>query len=264
MIEVNMSSNVLYGIHNLKKSFGQLEVLKGIDLDVLNGEIVALIGGSGAGKSTLLRCLNLLEYPTSGHLQLDQQVVYSKNPDKSRKHIEIMNLQRLRLQVGMVFQQYNLWPHYDALSNAAAPLRFSKQLPRKEAEALAEEMLIKVGLKEKLRNFPEQLSGGQQQRVAIARALVLKPKVILLDEVTSALDPERVGEVLAVLRELASEGMNMIMATHEMQFAREVSNRVAFMDNGRIVEIGPPSQVLGEPVEERTRLFLSRFLGSVR
>ncbi len=257
-----MKAPSLYGIRALTKSFGQNEVLKGIDLEVQQGEIIALIGGSGAGKSTLLRCLNLLEKPTNGWLGLEGKTVFATDPGGAPIRTPDLNLQQLRLQVGMVFQQYNLWPHFDVLTNAAAPLRFAKGLPREEAESIAEAMLAKVGLQEKLRNFPEQLSGGQQQRVAIARALVLRPKLILLDEVTSALDPERVGEVLSVLRELANDGMNMIMATHEMQFAREVSSRVVFMDQGRIAEMGPPEQVLGAPVEQRTRDFLSRFLGT--
>lgn len=245
----------------LHKSFGALPVLRGIDLAVHRGEVVCIIGASGSGKSTLLRCLNLLEEPTSGRIVFEGNTVAQRDDPNGRL---VVNPQypaiQLRAQVGMVFQHFNLWPHMDALGNVAAPLRFVKRLPRRQAELMAAEILEEVGLAEKVHAFPAHLSGGQQQRVAIARALVMKPKAMLFDEVTSALDPELVGEVLAVMRKLAAEGMTMVVVTHEMLFAREVGDRIVFIDQGLIHEEGPPGDILVNPVHRRTREFLSRYL----
>jgi len=245
----------------LHKSFGTLPVLRGIDLAVHRGEMVCIIGASGSGKSTLLRCLNLLEEPTSGRIIFEGNTVARRDDPNGRLVVSPQHPAiQLRTQVGMVFQHFNLWPHMDALGNVAAPLRFVKRLSRREAELMAAEILEDVGLAEKLHAFPAHLSGGQQQRVAIARALVMKPKVMLFDEVTSALDPELVGEVLAVMRKLAAEGMTMVVVTHEMLFARDVGDRIVFIDQGLIHEEGAPGDILVNPVHRRTREFLSRFL----
>ncbi len=233
---------------DLRKSFGRLEVLKGISLDVLEGEVVGLIGASGSGKSTLLRCINWLETPTSGSVKLRNAA------------ISPANLNQVRREIGMVFQRFNLFPHLTALQNVMlAPCKVLNQSPAiAEKEAL--ELLEQVHLQAKARNFPGELSGGQQQRVAIARALALKPAVLLFDEPTSALDPELVGEVLTVMRDLAKQGRTMLVATHEMGFCREVAHRVLFLDGGVIVEQGTPEQVLVTPTHARTREFLARIL----
>jgi len=235
-------------VRDLHKSFGSVEVLKGIDLEVAEGEVVALIGASGSGKSTLLRCVNWLEVPTSGTVRFRGDEITGTNVNAMRRHI------------GMVFQRFNLFPHLSALDNVTlAPqrvLRQSEASSREEGLAL----LRQVQLEHRTDAFPGELSGGQQQRVAIARALALKPAIMLFDEPTSALDPELVGEVLAVMRDLAKSGMTMIVATHEIAFARDVAARVVFLDGGRILEDGPPEQVLVNPREERTREFLSRVL----
>ncbi len=237
-------------IEGLTKRFGSLEVLKGIDLHVRQGEVVCVIGPSGSGKSTLLRCINRLEQPTSGTITIAGKPV----PDGGR------GLDRMREDLGMVFQRFNLFPHMTALQNVTiAPMKVRK-MDRQKAEALGLQLLEKVGLKEKANAYPAHLSGGQQQRVAIARALAMQPKAMLFDEPTSALDPELVGEVLAVMKQLAQEGMTMMVVTHEMGFAREVANRVIFMDEGRIIEEGPPEQIFREPREERTRAFLRKVL----
>jgi ABC-type polar amino acid transport system ATPase subunit len=237
-------------INDLHKRFGKLEVLKGIDLEVSAGEVVCVIGPSGSGKSTLLRCINRLEEPTAGEVLVGGEPV----PAAGR------GLDHVREELGMVFQRFNLFPHMTALRNVAVGLVKVKGVERAKAEAMARDLLAKVGLADKGDSYPAQLSGGQQQRVAIARALAMQPKVMLFDEPTSALDPELVGEVLEVMKQLAREGMTMIVVTHEMGFAREVAQRVIFMDDGRIVEAGAPAQIFREPREERTRAFLRKVL----
>lgn len=243
-------------VANLRKSFGEDLVLNDVSFEVSVGETVAVVGPSGSGKSTLLRCINFLEKPDSGRIFLDGKrigVVCSRGKESVAS--ESM-LSSVRIQVGMVFQRFNLFPHLSALENVAVgPIRVLK-LPKPDAERTALSLLEKVGLKHKAGSYPERLSGGQQQRVAIARALAMRPRVILFDEPTSALDPELVGEVLNVMRELAAEGMTMIVVTHEMQFARETASRVIFMDSGQIIEQGPSGQVLGSPRYSRTRAFL--------
>ena len=237
----------LEGIH---KSFGHNVVLEGIDLSVEAGETLVVIGPSGSGKSTLLRCINLLEPVDSGRVFLEGEELTARGVKASQ----------VRQRIGIVFQQFNLFPHLRVIDNLTLGARRVKKMPRKEAEARALNLLARVGLPEKAREHPHQLSGGQQQRVAIARALVMEPHVMLFDEVTSALDPELVGEVLVVMRDLAQSGMTMVVVTHEMQFAREVGDRLVFMDEGRIVEQGIPAQVLDSPTEERTKKFLRRSL----
>jgi polar amino acid transport system ATP-binding protein len=234
----------------LKKSFGDTVVLDGIDLSVDSGETLVVIGPSGSGKSTLLRCINLLEPIDAGRIFLEGEEI-------TRKGVKV---DRIRQRIGIVFQQFNLFPHLKVIDNLTLAARRVKKIPRKEAEARALELLSTVGLPEKARQYPHQLSGGQQQRVAIARALVMSPHVMLFDEVTSALDPELVGEVLVVMRDLARTGMTMIVVTHEMHFARDVGDRVIFMDEGKIVEQGVPAEVLDRPKEERTKRFLRRSL----
>jgi polar amino acid transport system ATP-binding protein len=238
----------LDGVH---KSFGQLDVLKGIDLEVARGEVVCVIGPSGSGKSTLLRCVNMLEPPESGRIYLEGQEITGC----SRRVCDA-----LRRRIGMVFQQFNLFPHKTSRQNVS--LAQVKVLGRSkdEADERTRVLLERVGLSDKLDEYPERLSGGQQQRVAIARALAMDPHVMLFDEVTSALDPELVKEVLDVMRELAAEGMTMIVVTHEIGFAREVAGRVMFMDEGRVVEQGPPAELLGSPKEERTQRVLGLVL----
>ena len=244
------------GIH---KSFGAQPVLKGVDLEVSKGEVVTIIGPSGSGKSTLLRCINRLERPDQGYIRVNEHVLLESRPS-GVWHASEAEVRRARADVGMVFQRFNLFPHMTALENVMeAPLAV-----RKLAKATARErglgVLQRVGLAERAHFYPNQLSGGQQQRVAIARALAMQPTVMLFDEVTSMLDPELVGEVLAVIRQLANEGMTMVLVTHEMGFARDVADRVVFFDDGRILEEGPPPEVLGQPRHERTRVFLRRIL----
>ena len=240
----------LIAITDVRKSFGSNEVLKGITLNVEPGEVIAIIGKSGSGKSTLLRCINGLETIDSGAINVaDAQLIQDD-----------LHLKALRLKVGMIFQQFNLFPHLTAGGNVMLSQTVVKKTPKAEAEAMARKMLDRVGLGHKFDAYPDQLSGGQQQRVAIARALSMDPRVMLFDEPTAALDPELVGDVLAVMRDLATEGMTMMVVTHEMAFAREVADRVIFMDGGVIVEEGHPSQVIGNPQEERTRTFLQRVL----
>ncbi len=237
-------------VKNLYKSFKKLEVLRGIDCRVAEQEVVVVIGPSGSGKSTFLRCLNLLEEPTNGEITIDGVSLIAKDT----------NINKIRQEVGMVFQRFNLFPHKTALDNITlAPLRV-RNLSRNEADKIGHVLLEKVGLSDKANVYPDQLSGGQQQRVAIARALAMQPKVMLFDEPTSALDPEMVGEVLAVMKDLAREGMTMVVVTHEMGFAREVGDRVLFMDEGKIVEEGTPDQLFGNPSNNRTRAFLSKIL----
>jgi len=234
----------------VRKSFGDNLVLDGIDLSVDLGEVLVIIGPSGSGKSTLLRCVNLLEPIQAGRIFLEGEEITRKG----------VHVSAIRQRIGIVFQQFNLFPQLTALDNLTLAARRIRKMPRKEAEARARELLVTVGLEEKADQHPHQLSGGQQQRVAIARALMMNPHVMLFDEVTSALDPELVGEVLVVMRDLAQSGMTMVVVTHEMQFAREVGDRLVFMDEGRIVEQGVPTDVLDRPQEERTKRFLRRSL----
>jgi polar amino acid transport system ATP-binding protein len=245
------------GVH---KRFGRLEVLKGITLAVQPGEVMCLLGPSGSGKSTFLRCINHLEEINSGRLSVDGELVgYRESGDKLYELHE-RDVARKRAQIGMVFQNFNLFPHMTAMENVTlAPIRVGK-VGREEAERRARELLEQVGLGDKLDTYPVALSGGQQQRVAIARALAMQPKLMLFDEPTSALDPELVGDVLDVMRQLARDGMTMIVVTHEMGFAREVADSVVFMDEGVVVESGKPADVLGNPREARTRSFLSKVL----
>ncbi|MDN3296086.1 amino acid ABC transporter ATP-binding protein [Streptomyces ficellus] len=244
------TSETEISIRGLHKSFGDNEVLRGIDLDVAAGEVVCVIGPSGSGKSTLLRCVNLLEEPTKGQVFVGGTEVTDLDVD----------IDAVRRRIGMVFQQFNLFPHVTAVENLTLPQRRVLRRGKEEAARVARENLVRVGLADKADAYPAQLSGGQQQRVAIARALAMGPEVMLFDEPTSALDPELVGDVLAVMRMLAAEGMTMMVVTHEMSFAREVADRVVFMDEGRIVEEGPADRVVGDPQHERTRHFLTRIL----
>lgn len=240
----------MISVENLHKSFGELEILKGINAQIANQEVVVVIGPSGSGKSTFLRCLNGLEEATSGKIEIAGMELTSPKT----------SIHQLRQHVGMCFQQFNLFRHLTILENVTlGPMKVLKK-SKVESEKLARELLKKVGLQEKEKNYPDQLSGGQQQRVAIARALAMKPKVMLFDEPTSALDPEMVGEVLSVMRDLAKEGMTMVVVTHEMGFAREVGNRVLFLDGGYLVEEGTPAEIFGNPKEKRTQDFLAKVL----
>lgn len=237
-------------VQNLKKSFGDLEVLKDINTEIAEGEVVCVIGPSGSGKSTFLRCLNRLEDISGGRVIVDDHDITNPKVD----------INKVREEVGMVFQQFNLFPHKTVLDNITlAPMKVRKT-NKAAAEKRAFELLEKVGLREKAKNFPGQLSGGQKQRVAIARALAMGPKIMLFDEPTSALDPEMVGDVLDVMKQLAKEGMTMVVVTHEMGFAREVGDRVLFMDGGYVVEENVPEELFGNPQNERTKLFLSKVL----
>jgi len=245
------------GIH---KSFGRLEVLKGIDFEVHEREVACLIGPSGSGKSTLLRCINHLEKINAGRLYVDGELVGYKQRGDKLYELRDSEIAVQRKDIGMVFQRFNLFPHMTALENVMeAPVQVRGE-SKAAAREWARELLDRVGLADKEKSYPAQLSGGQQQRVAIARALAMRPKLMLFDEPTSALDPELVGDVLGVMRQLAKDGMTMIVVTHEMQFAREVADKVAFMDDGVVVEEGPPDQVISEPKHERTREFLARVL----
>ncbi|MDO7788565.1 ectoine/hydroxyectoine ABC transporter ATP-binding protein EhuA [Desulforamulus aquiferis] len=246
---------------NVNKTFGQLQVLKGVNLEVQQGEVVVIIGPSGSGKSTLLRCINHLEAIDDGNIIFDgQPVAFKELPGGKRIPVKGNEVYRLRRQIGMVFQRFNLFPHMTALSNVMEGPVTVLGVAKGEARRLAENLLSKVGLANKANSYPSQLSGGQQQRVAIARALAMNPKVMLFDEPTSALDPELVGEVLNVIKDLASEGMTMLVVTHEMGFAREVADRVVFMDEGRIIETGVPEQIFSSPKHPRTREFLSNVI----
>ena len=245
-------------LHGICKRFGELEVLKGVDIDIAKGEVVCILGPSGSGKSTLLRCVNLLEPPEEGEIYIEGRDI-CKGPGSGTGE-QSWQLDFVRQRVGIVFQQFNLFPHKTALENVTLAQERVLGRSKAEARAKATELLERVGLGDRLKQYPETLSGGQQQRVAIARALAMDPHVMLFDEVTSALDPELVKEVLDVMRELAEEGMTMIVVTHEMGFAREVADRVVFMDGGVIVEEGPPAEVLESPREERTQQFLGLVL----
>jgi len=238
---------VILDVRALHKSFGQLEVLKGIDLQVAERELVFVIGPSGSGKSTLLRCCNRLEEPTSGSIRVAGVDIMAPGVD----------INAVRRRIGMVFQSFNLYPHLDALGNVTLALRKVLKKTREEAEDLGLKALTRVGLAEKARAYPNELSGGQQQRVAIARALALEPSIMLFDEPTSALDPELVGSVLAVMREMREWGMTMVVVSHEMRFARSAADRVVFMDQGRILEQGPPQKLFNQPEHSRIREFIS-------
>ena len=237
-------------LQGVTKRFDDLEVLHGIDLEVGEHEVVCLIGASGSGKSTLLRCINLLEHVDAGTIVVDEQTITGTKVD----------VNRLRQKIGIVFQSYNLFPHMTVLQNVTLAPRKALGISRRDAEGHARALLRQIGLEDKADEFPDRLSGGQQQRVAIVRALATGPKLMLLDEITSALDPQLIGEVLELVRQLAETGMTMILATHEMSFAREVANKVCFLDAGVIREEGPPEQIFSAPREERTREFLARVL----
>ncbi len=240
----------MISIVNLEKEFGELKVLKGINTQIGQGEVISIIGPSGSGKSTFLRCINRLEEPTFGKIIIEGENILGKG----------VNINKIRENVGMVFQHFNLFPHKTVLQNIAlGPIKL-KKMPVKEAENLGRELLKKVGLSDKEGEYPNKLSGGQKQRVAIARALAMNPKIMLFDEPTSALDPEMIGEVLEVMKELAKEGMTMLVVTHEMGFARNVANRVFFMDQGEIIEDDIPKNIFENPREERTRIFLEKVL----
>ena len=245
-----MENNVVISTRNLKKSFENLDVLKGIDIDICKGDVVCVIGASGSGKSTFLRCLNLLEKPTGGSIVFNGAELTNAKVD----------LDLHRQKMGMVFQQFNLFPHLTILKNLTLAPMMLKKVPREEAEAKALALLARVGLADRAESYPNQLSGGQKQRVAIVRALCMEPEVMLFDEPTSALDPEMVGEVLDVMKELAHEGMTMVVVTHEMGFAREVANRVIFLDDGLLAEDGTPEEIFGAPKTERLQTFLSKVL----
>ena len=237
-------------VHNLKKNFGKLEVLKDISIEIREGEVVCMIGPSGSGKSTFLRCLNRLEKITSGHVVVDGHPISDPNT----------NINKVRENIGMVFQHFNLFPHLTVKENITLAPTELKLMGKEEAGRKALELLARVGLADKAEAYPGQLSGGQKQRVAIARSLAMNPDIMLFDEPTSALDPEMVGEVLEVMKQLAADGMTMVVVTHEMGFAREVADRVVFMDDGYIVEEGTTDEVFGNPREERTRSFLDKVL----
>jgi polar amino acid transport system ATP-binding protein len=250
--------NVAVKVDDLHKYFGSLEVLKGVSLTAHEGDVVSMIGASGSGKSTFLRCINFLEMPTSGAIQVTgEQVALAKAKDGNLHPSDRKQLERIRTRLGMVFQSFNLWQHMTVLQNVIEAPVHVLGVAKAEAIARAEKLLNKVGLFEKRDQYPAFLSGGQQQRAAIARALCMEPKVMLFDEPTSALDPELVGEVLKVIRDLAEEGRTMILVTHEMKFARDVSSHVIYLHKGVIEEEGPPSQVFGQPRSERCRQFVS-------
>ena len=247
---MSTDSNVLIKVDGLRKSFGELQVLKGINAEIKKGDVMVVIGASGSGKSTFLRCLNLLEEPTGGTITLDGVNITDRS----------VNINKHRQKMGMVFQQFNLFPHKTALKNMTlGPIKLLKQ-PKKEAEANALRLLERVGLADKANAYPGQLSGGQKQRVAIVRALAMNPEVMLFDEPTSALDPEMVGEVLEVMKQLARAGMTMVVVTHEMGFAREVGTEIVFVDDGVIVEQGPPKEFFENPKNPRLKDFLSKVL----
>jgi polar amino acid transport system ATP-binding protein/cystine transport system ATP-binding protein len=248
-------SEAMIEVVGLHKSFGNNEILKGIDLTIRKGEKVVIIGPSGSGKSTLLNCMNYLERPTRGQVLIEGTPFEPPGKKYSEKHVSA-----LRVHVGMVFQNFNLFPHKTALHNVMAALVTIRKIPKDKAREIAERYLQKVGLSDRLHHYPSQLSGGQKQRVAIARALAMEPKAMLFDEATSALDPELVGEVLQVIRTLAMEGMTIVMVTHEMKFAREIGDRILFMDQGRIVEENTPEVLFQNPQHPRTKAFLQEVI----
>ncbi len=251
------AGTVAVRIQDLHKRFGTLEVLRGIDLDVERGEVLCIIGPSGSGKSTLLRCVAYLEEDFEGRIYLEGALLGREERNGRLKRVKGTALRKVQSKVGMVFQQFNLWPHKTVLGNVTEALTQVKKLSKAEANSVADELLEKVGLRDKRAEYPSRLSGGQQQRVGIARALAMRPQIMLFDEVTSALDPELVNEVLYVMKQLAEEGMTMLVVTHEMGFASKVGDRVVFMDEGVIIEEGLPGEVLLNPREQRTRKFLS-------
>ena len=242
--------DIIIQVKGLKKNFGNLEVLKGVDMEIDRGEVVVIIGPSGSGKSTFLRCLNLLEKPTEGDILFHGESILKKG----------MNIDKYREKFGMVFQLFNLFENLSVLDNVSIGQRKVKKISKEEADKYSLELMKKVGLADKVNSYPSQLSGGQKQRVAIARTLAMNPEVILFDEATSALDPEMVGEVLQIMRKLAEDGMTMVVVTHEMGFAREVGDRVVFMDGGYVVEEGDPREVISNPKHQRTKNFLSKML----
>jgi len=251
----------MIALRGVSKSFGATAVLRNIDMTVAKSEVVCLIGPSGSGKSTLLRCVNFLESYDSGEIRIAGRLIgYEEGQAGTRRPMRPRALREMRCEIGMVFQHFNLWPHMSALQNVTEPLRRVRRLPAAEARERAMQVLTRVGLAEKALSYPGHLSGGQQQRVAIARALAMHPKLMLFDEPTSALDPELVGDVLDVMRGLAADGMTMIVVTHEIGFAREVADKLVFMDDGVIAEAGDPRAMLANPREERTRSFLSKVL----
>ena len=257
---VQSASRPMVVIEGLHKSFGSVLALQGMDLTVRRGEVVCVLGPSGSGKSTLLRCINLIERPTSGHIFIDGRSIGQERAADAWKPQKQTKLCAIRSEIGMVFQHFNLWSHMTVLGNVIEGLIQVKRLPREQAAEIGIRLLGKVGLSDKVNERPTRLSGGQKQRVAIARALAMQPKLILFDEPTSALDPELTGEVLEVMNALAREGMTMIIVTHEIGFARAVASRVVFMDQGAVVEDGPPTNVLDHPQHERTKRFLGRML----
>ena len=254
------SSSLMLDVQGVHKRFGSLEVLRGVDLQVKKGEALVLIGPSGSGKSTLLRCINHLEKINAGHIYIDGQLLGYREVNGRLIEEPEARVARVRATIGIVFQRFNLFPHLTALGNVIEAPIHVRGLPRQRAVEEGRRALEKVGLADKMNAYPSQLSGGQQQRVAIARALAMQPKLMLFDEPTSALDPELVGEVLEVMRELAAEGMTMVVVTHEMGFAREAAERMVLMDGGQILEEGPPRQFFEAPQHERTRTFLSKIL----
>ncbi|BCT33928.1 amino acid ABC transporter ATP-binding protein [Pseudomonas protegens] len=257
----HQSEDLIIEARDLHKSFGALQILKGISLSVRRGEVVVLIGASGSGKTTFIRCINLLEQIQSGLIRVNGRAMgYRERADGSLVRDSERNIARQRRDIGMVFQRFNLFPHMTALENIIeAPIQVLG-VPRAEAVEQAQALLARVGLADKAGHYPSMLSGGQQQRVAIARALAMKPQAMLFDEPTSALDPETVGEVLQVMKQLAQEGMTMVVVTHEMGFAREVADRVVVLDQGELIEQGPPEQIFSRPSHPRTQAFLSRVL----
>jgi polar amino acid transport system ATP-binding protein len=253
-------ANPIVEVIDVHKSFHLLEVLRGINLSVARGEVVCVLGPSGGGKSTLLRCINHLEQVNSGRILVDGKLIGYREHHGRLYELRVGELSQQRREIGMVFQRFNLFPHLRVLDNIAQPPQLIRKEAREAACRRARELLDLVGLTDKITSYPHELSGGQQQRVAIARALAMQPKLMLFDEPTSALDPELVGEVLAVMRRLAAGGMTMIVVTHEIGFAREVADRVVFIDSGIVIEQGPPTEILDRPRHERTRAFLKRLL----
>ncbi|MBF9234389.1 ABC transporter ATP-binding protein [Microvirga alba] len=254
---VSSETNPAVSIRELRKSFGSLEVLKGVSLDAKEGDVISILGASGSGKSTMLRCINMLEVPDSGDIRIGGETIKLKKGRRGAEPADQGQVDRIRSRVAMVFQSFNLWSHMTILENVIeAPVHVQKR-PKAECIAEAEALLAKVGIADKRNQYPSHLSGGQQQRAAIARALAMRPNVMLFDEPTSALDPELVGEVLRVMRSLAEEGRTMLVVTHEMGFARDVSNRVVFLHKGVVEEEGPPAEVFGAPKSERFKQFIS-------
>ena len=259
-VQTDVHAQPLLTVRELRKSFGAIEVLKGIDLDIDSNQVVGFIGASGSGKSTLLRCINFLEEPTAGDIRLEGELIGFTDRNGKRVKRSSVEISRQRRQMAMVFQQFNLWPHKTALENVMEGPLVVQKVPRAEVEERAASLLKKVGLEDRLHSYPSRLSGGQQQRVAIARALALQPKVMLFDEPTSALDPELVGDVLEVIRQLAEEGMSMVIVTHEMHFAHQICDKVVFLDQGVVADVGTAQHIFGGTTNKRTLEFLNRYL----